>query len=127
MGLLDGGIEAIFGAAFSGLYLPATLHRDGTEPVYDGSGNITGYSDAADISCRAQVDGATYAMRQAEGYAEGDMRIIVLSSGLTVDITTDFQITVSGKRWSIASAERDAANSHWILRGRASGPVEVGT
>lgn len=118
MGLLDGGIEAIFGAAFSGLYLPATLHRDGTVPVYDGEGNITGYSNAASVACRAQIDAANYAMRQAQGFAEGDVRIIVLSSGLGVEITTDFQITVSGKRWMIASVERDAANSHYILRGR---------
>lgn len=118
MGMLDGGIEALFGDAFAGLYLPATLHRSGTEPIYDDAGRITGYVGGADIACRAQVDAASYAMRQAEGFAEGDVRIIVLSAGLGVEITTDFQITVSGKRWLVASVDRDAANSHYILRGR---------
>lgn len=118
MGMLDGGIEALFGEAFAGLYLPAVLHRDGTEPEYDERGRITGYSDAADIDCRAQVDAASYAMRQTKGFAEGDVRIIVLSAGLGIAITTDYAITVSGKRWLIASVERDAANSHYILRGR---------
>lgn len=118
--LLDGGIERIFGAALGGLYLPATLHRDGTDPIYDGEGNIVGYAGGVDIACRAQMDAATWAMRQADGYAEGDVRIIVLSAGLDVAVTTDFQITVAGRRRMIASAERDAARSHWICRGRAA-------
>ena len=120
MGLLNGGIESIFGAALSGLYLPATLHRDGTDPIYDGEGNITGYTGGADIVCRAQMDAATWAMRQSEGHSDGDVRILVLSAGLGVEITTDFQISVAGKRWMVASAERDAARSHWICRGRAA-------
>lgn len=118
MGLLDGGIEAIFGAAFGGLYLPATLHRDTSAPIYDGEGNITGFSGGGDIGCRAQVDAATYAMRQAEGFIEGDTRIIVLSAGLGVEVTTDMQITARGVRWQIAGVDRDAAASHWVLRGR---------
>lgn len=120
MGLLDGGIEAIFGSAFGAFYLDGILHRDGIEPQYDGEGAITGYAGGADIPCKAQVDAASYAMRQAEGFAEGDVKIIVLSAGLGTDVTTDFQITVSGKRWMIQSADRDAANSHWVLRGRAA-------
>lgn len=120
MGLLNGGIEAVFGSAFGAFYLDGILHRDGTDPQYDDEGNITGYGGGADIACKAQIDGATYDMRQAEGYADGDMRIIVLSAGLGVAVTTDFQVTVSGKRWMIQSVERDAAASHWILRGRAA-------
>lgn len=120
MSLLNGGISAIFGAALSGLYLDGTLHRDGTNPVYDQSGNIVGYSGGVDIECKAQVDIATYAMRQSGSYSEGDVRIIVLALGLGVEVTTDFQITISGKRWMIGSAELDAASSHWVLRGRAA-------
>lgn len=118
MGLLDGGIEAMFGGVFGALYLNGTLHRDTTTPIYDTEGNITGYGGGGDIACKAQVDAATYAMRQAEGYSEGDMRIIILSAGLGVEVTTDMQVSVSGKRWMIASVDRDAANSHWICRGR---------
>ncbi|WP_375194650.1 hypothetical protein [Sphingobium sp.] len=118
MGLLDGGIEAIFGTAFGGLFLPGTLHRDGTEPIFDAEGNITGYEGGEGIPCRLQIDGATYAMRQSDGYVDGDVRIIILSAGLGVEVTTDMQVTGRGQRWMIASAERDAAASHWICRGR---------
>lgn len=116
--LLNGGIEAIFGAALGGLYLDATLHRDGSDPIYDGEGSITGYAGGAEIPCKAQMDAATYAMRQADGYVDGDVRIIILSAGLAVEVTAEHQIEVAGKRWMIASAERDAARSHWVCRGR---------
>lgn len=119
MGLLDGGIASIFGSALGGLYLPATLHVPGVR-TDDIEGNIS-YADPDNIPCRAQMDGATYAMRQSEGYSEGDVRILILISGLGVEITTDCQISVSGKRWMVQSAELDAAASHWICRGRAAG------
>jgi hypothetical protein len=118
MSLLDGGIASIFGAALGGLYLPATLHVPGTR-TDDIEGNIS-YADPTDIPCRAQMDGATYAMRQSEGYSEGDVRILILISGLGVEITTDCQVTVSGRRWMIGSLEKDAANSHYICRGRVA-------
>lgn len=116
MGLLDGGIAAAFGAALSGLYLPATLHRPG-EYATDDEGIVLP-SVPTDEPCRAQIDAATYAMRQSEGYSDGDMRIIVLATGLSGSVTTDCQISVSGQRWMIGSAEMDAAASHWICRGR---------
>lgn len=117
MGLLDGGIAAVFGAAFSGLYLDATLHAGTGEPIYDDGGNITGYTTEADVAIKAQVDVATEAMRRAEGFAEGDCRILVLSQGIGT-VNTDHQITVRDQRWHILSAELDAAASHWTLRAR---------
>lgn len=117
MALLDGGIAAIFGAAFSGLYLDATLHSGTGDPVYDGQGNITGYTGAGDVAIKAQVDVATEAMRQADGYAEGDCRIIVLAQGVPA-INSDMQVTVREQLWHILSAELDAAASHWVLRAR---------
>lgn len=118
MGLLNGGIAAIFGAALSGLYLPAMLHVPGAYAT-DDEGNILP-SVGTDLPCRAQVDAASYAMRQSEGYSEGDVRIIVLVAGLGIEIATDCQISVSDKRWMVGSAELDAASSHWICRGRAA-------
>ena len=119
MALLNGGIANIFGAALSGLYLPATLHKPG-EYATDGDGNVLP-AVPTDVACRAQVDAATYTMRQSEGYSEGDMRIIVLAAGLGGPVTTDDQISVAGQRWMIGSAEMDAAASHWVCRGRKAG------
>lgn len=119
MGLLNGGIGAIIGAALSGLYLDGVLHREGAEPIYDGEGNITGYAGGDDIPIKVQRDKCTYAMTQAKGFSEGDVALIILSAQLgVVEITTDMQVTDGkGKRWLIASADEDAASSHWICRG----------
>ncbi|WP_257541033.1 hypothetical protein [Sphingobium sp. CFD-1] len=119
MALLNGGIASIFGAALGGLYLPGTLNYAGV-PVEDIEGNVTGHTGGGSWPCRAQVDGATWAMRQSAGYVDGDVRIIVLSAGLPVAINTDMTITVSSKEWMIEAVEKDAAASHWILRGRAA-------
>lgn len=117
MGLLDGGIQAVFGAAFSGLYLDGTLHRDLTTPIYDGKGSIVGYAGGGDVAVKVQVDGATYAMRQSEGYSEGDVRVIVLARGIPA-ITADMELTARDVRYKIASVEIDPAASHYICRGR---------
>lgn len=117
MGLLDGGIAAVFSAALSGLYLDATLHRGTGDPIYDDDGNITGYLDTGDVAIKCQVDVATEAMRRAEGFAEGDARALILAQGIG-EVTSDHQITVRGQLWHILSAELDAAASHWTCRAR---------
>lgn len=129
MGFLDGGIAAVFGAAFGGLYLPGALH--GTAgPVYAADGTITGWDDG-EQPCHAQIDVADWSMQQDNGYVDGDVMIIVLTAGLTEQPTTDSEISVEApmhalpgggyQRWSVQSRKLDAAGSHWILRGRKAG------
>lgn len=113
MGILDGGLSGVFGAAFGPLYLPAVLHRRSLVDLGDGSLSEV----VADVAVRAQVDAATEAMRQAEGYADGDVRILVLAAGVPA-LSSDDWITVRGQRWSIQSASLDPAASHWDCRGR---------
>ena len=122
MGLLDGGIASIFGAALSGLYPDGLLHRDGTGPVYDNEGNIVGYDGGTDLPIKVQRDACTYSMRQSEGYSEGDVMLIILAAPLNgLKVSTDMQLTDgSGDKWMIRSADLDAASSHWICRGRAA-------
>ncbi|WP_426163093.1 hypothetical protein [Sandarakinorhabdus sp. DWP1-3-1] len=119
MSLLGGGLAQIFGAAFGSIYLPATLHRR-QAPTYDAGGSVVAGAGFADVSCRAQVEAAGYAMRSAEGFVDGDVRILILSATLAGAVTTDDEVTVSGKRWLIASVASDPAASYWDLRGRAA-------
>lgn len=118
MGVLDGGIAAVFGAAFGALYLDGQIVTALTDQIYDDGGNITGYGGGDPVPCKCQIDGATWAMQQANGYVDGDVRIIVLSAGLGIELTTDHRIEVGDETWMIASVERDAARSHFICRGR---------
>jgi len=116
VGLLDGGLSAVFNAAFAPLYLPATIHAGTGEPIYGPGGTITGYQ-GGDTPARAQVDAASDAMRSADGFAEGDVRLIVLSAGVG-ELSSDHEITVNGVRYRLQSVELDAVGSHWVCRGR---------
>ncbi|OGT55483.1 MAG: hypothetical protein A3E01_09245 [Gammaproteobacteria bacterium RIFCSPHIGHO2_12_FULL_63_22] len=121
MSLLDGGIASVFGSVFGGLYPDGLLHRDGTEPVYDSFGNITGYSTAEDIAIKVQRDACSYSMQRAQGFSDGDVMLIILADGLDILVTTDMHVTDGdGNRWMVKSADLDAASSHWVLRGRAA-------
>lgn len=112
--MLDGQLAAIFGRAFAGLYLPATLHKRAIS--YDSEGNPT--ASATDYTCRAQLDAATEAMRQAAGYTDTDVAIYVLAYGLAVTIDSDDEITVKGQRYTVASVERDPAAAYFLCRGQ---------
>jgi hypothetical protein len=116
MGVLDGDVSALFNAAFSDMYLDATLHAGTGEPIYDAAGNITGYL-GGDTPARCQVDAATDAMRRDDGFSEGDVRLIILAQGLPA-INDNHQLTVKGVRYFLASPSLDAAASHWTARGR---------
>lgn len=117
MGFLDGDIAELFAGVFGSFYLDATLHAGTGDPIYDdATGEIIGY-EGADMPCKCQVDAATDAMRRAQGFAEGDVRLIVLAQGLP-ELTSDHEVTVQGVRYRLQSVERDPALSHWVCRGR---------
>lgn len=120
--MLDGDVAAFFSSAFGSFYLdallypPASFSDDGT-----GGGDDSPFGTA--IPVKAQVDVATDAMRRSEGYVDTDVRILVLAHGLD-PITTDYEVAVRGKRWSIANVGRDPAIAYYDLHGRLSGDAE---
>lgn len=116
MGLLNGGIAAVFSAAFSGIYLDGTLHAGTGDPIYEGS-KIVGYA-GGDTPIKVQTDAAGDAVKRDQGFAEGDVALIILAQGVP-PVTSDHAVTDGyGDRYSIERAERDAAASHWVCRGR---------
>lgn len=117
MGLLTGGIAAIFSGVFSALYLDGLLHAGTGEPIYGPGGAVTGYTGGDDVPIKVQIDSASEAMRQADGFAQGDVRLIILARGMPA-LTSDHEVTIEGVRYSIQSVERDPAMSHWVCRGR---------
>lgn len=119
MGLLDGGLAQIFHGAFAGLFLDASLYRPGGSGD-DGAGGGSGNGFGDPESVKASLDSATDAMRQAEGYVETDVRILVLAHGVTRP-TTDCEITIRGTRYGIRSVGTDPAQAAWELHGRLAG------
>jgi hypothetical protein len=111
------GLSAAFGVPF----IAGAVHSPGV-PVFDDGGSIVTPGDATRRDCMAQVDVATEAMRAAEGYADGDVRILVLSEGLGGTITTDDRIEIdSGPHagmWLVQAVTQDPAGIGFELRAR---------
>lgn len=114
MGLLDGGGAALMAAVFGGIYLDATLHR----PTITADGAGGGSTTYADEAVKVQLEAVTEAMRQAEGYTDKDVRILMLADGVTRP-NSDCEVTVSGTRYSIQPpVGTDPAQSYYDMRGR---------
>jgi len=114
--LLDGGLQGVFGAVFGAIYLDGSLIR--VTLTDDGEGGWSESSVAHPV--KGQVDAVTERMRQSAGYTDGDMRIILLQSGIGIDPVTDDKAVLGGRVWSLADTESDPANTHWVMRGSLS-------
>jgi hypothetical protein len=90
--------------------------------TFDNGGSIIAPGVVTERDCLVQVDEVTSAMRQAEGYAEGDVRLLVLAGGLTGALTVDARVLVTAGPhiglYNVRSAALDVAASHWDCLGR---------
>lgn len=109
-----GNLQAALTGALNGLLPSGLLHTD-SSPIYDEGGAITS-GGGDDIAIKVQRDVATYAMQQSDGYVDGDVRLIIVSS---VYPNTDNEVTDGyGDRWKLMTVESDAVSSHYVCRGR---------
>lgn len=110
-----------FSEAAGAPYIAVTAVWTGT-PTYDTGGSITAAGTAIELSCRAQFDSPSEAMRQAEGFRETDARIIVLASSLAGTLDTKARIVVgagaNAGTWELLSVVRDPAGIGYECRGR---------
>jgi hypothetical protein len=114
--LLDGGMAAAFAGVFGAVYLDGQLYR-ALEFTDDGKGGGAGDGFAPAEAVKVQVDQATQAMRGAEGYVDGDVRILMLAHGVAAP-DTDCEVGAGGARYMIESVGTDACGSYYELRGR---------
>lgn len=129
MASLHQSVAGLFGEVFGALYPDGMLHRKvrGAEDA-GGSALAAFTGDAGEAPgdlVKVQLDSVTQAMREAEGYAEQDVRLIILSryagSGLPDPVTGDHvtALTPGGTRYSLEGPIiADAARSHWQVRAR---------
>jgi hypothetical protein len=121
--VLDAAFRQIAGAvsaAVGGPYHAATLTYPGT-PVFDDGGSIISPGTPVEVSCRVQVDSVTEAMRQAEGFLERDVRILILGPDM---LTTEPDLSISagpfsGQSYSLITVQRDPLAFGWECRARA--------
>ena len=109
---------------FGGPYFPGKVHTV-SETIYDDGGSILEPGQPIVRPCQVQVDAVTEAMRQAEGFTERDVRLLVI--GLAGDLDTDAMVEVlpdatvpadHAGLWSIQSVSRDPLGCYRECRGR---------
>lgn len=111
------GISSAFGGPFHDAEV-----TDQADAVTDEGGSIIDPGEPVHRSCSAQVDACTEAMRASEGYAEKDVRIIILAATLEGALTTDSEIEMlegdTVGRFSVQSVDHDTMGAYWELRAR---------
>jgi hypothetical protein len=115
MGLLDGQIGEMFAAVFGPLYLDGTLYRAVAGDDGQGGGSGNGFDNGTAV--KVQIDAATQAMQQAEGFVDTDVRILILAHGVASP-DTDAEVAAGGARYMVATVGTDPAGSYYELRGR---------
>lgn len=108
-------------AATGAGYFDAVARWPGTS-VFDDGGSIVSPGTPVEKACSVQVDSVTEAMREAEGYSDQDMRLLVLATTLDGELDTDATVEVlAGPHigsWQLATVSRDPAGISWECRGR---------
>jgi len=116
-----GEIGMAFSSVLGGPYHAARTIEQ-VAPVYDDGGSIVTPGSVAHRDCQVQIDTATQRMREAEGYVDTDVALIVLAATLEGGFNTEARIEVlDGPHagvWSVELIERDTAAAGWVGRGR---------
>lgn len=114
-------IGLAFSQTFGGPFWPARV-IDQVGVVYDDGGSITAPGGPNYRTCSAQIDGATQRMREAPGYVDTDVSLIVLADTLAGTLGTAARVEVlEGPHagiWSVELIERDTMALGWVGRGR---------
>jgi hypothetical protein len=117
------GIAQGISAQFGGPYVDGVV-IDQTGAVFDDGGSITIPGSATERACQVQVDLATEAMRQSDGFADGDARFLILAATLDGGLNTDATVQVLdgplAGSWLVSAIERDPCGIYWQGRGRRS-------
>jgi hypothetical protein len=114
-------IAGLVSEAVGGPYYTATLTYPGV-PVKDDGGDIVTPGTPYDVACRAQIDVATEAMRQADGFMAEDVRILIIDPE-ALDRTPTLAVSAgpfAGKVYSLVTVQRDTLGFGWECRGRAA-------
>lgn len=125
MGLLDGGLQGIFGNVFRPFFLDGILHS--ATQIDDGQGGMeVTYTDQA---VKAMKD-SWRKEYEALGIPQTNVVILILQLGMTVTPKEEDQITVAAlvggavtaERWAVGPVAQDPASAHWIVSGKSVRP-----
>lgn len=115
MGILDTGGKRLFGKVMGRYFLDGELIQRVISEDMGGSQTAT----ETRYPVKVQTDTVSEAMRQADGYTDDDVMLIVLTDGVPVSLNTnDHVIDGRGDIWAVTMPELDPCASHWTIRGQ---------
>jgi len=119
MGLLDGDLQQMFGAAFGGVVLDGRhYHRTEERAV---NGDVTSTVDKVQ-SVRGFRSRMTQAMRE-QGYADTSAQLIILQTydgRVLSEPARGDRFKLDGN-WVAGNIETDPAHTHWIISATVDG------
>jgi hypothetical protein len=114
-------LAAGFAAQFGGPFQEVTATWPGAA-TFDTGGSITVPGTPVSLTCLAQFDTPTEAMRADPGFLERDMRLIVLAATLEGALDSEANIVVPsgpyGGTWSLETCQGDPAGIGYECRAR---------
>jgi len=116
------GLADMAAAAFGAPFFAGAIASQDNPGYYDDNGNWVPGSPPTERACRVSIDQATEAMRQSDGFADGDVRFIILAASFSGLLDTDASVKVTegpfAGIWAVTSIERDPAGVGYVGRGR---------
>jgi hypothetical protein len=114
LGLLTGDGSSILNSVFASIYPTGSLVRRTITEDEGGSQTVTQTTQAIKV----QTDAVTEVMRQAAGYTDTDVRVIILSASVDTVTSDDWVIDGRGDTWALIDPALDTFGSHWVARGQ---------
>ena len=114
-------IATSFSQLAGGPFVDAVATWQG-EPIMDAGGSIVSPGLPLSYACKAQFDAPTQQMREAEGFQQTDVRILVLATSIGRALDTSAGLSVAdgpnGGTWALVTCQRDPAGVGYECRGR---------
>ncbi len=111
MSLLDGGLAAVFGAAFGAVLADGTLHK--MQQVGSGTGGFA--VTATDYPAKLCLDSVEANERAASGIPNSAVKLTVLRAGLPVTVDLDDELTLGGATYRAIKVDTDPAGAAFAV------------
>ena len=113
MGLLDEGLQQVFGSVFAEFLPSGVLFEQSL--LSDGKG---GFAKAKPIehAISGMVDTFNQYIKRPADVPASDSMLLVLQDGVPVQPKVGWEIYLDGRRWKIVKIGQDPAKAAWTLQ-----------
>ena len=115
MGLLDGGLQPLVGAAFGWIMIDGVLR---SIPLVDnGKGGFT-EGTPVDVPIKYMEEAATREMREEQDFEQTDVALLILAEGVPYPTSDHHMVSAQGTYDLKTPITREGAMTYYMARGR---------